>query len=99
MKGSAFFTKNNGVKLEKSSVFHRKCKIKIYLCTILEKYKILNESHQFCCFAAIRLVIVTFSGTLKTWYVTSSVAFVMVDDRFCFLITTQKISKMLKTFG
>ncbi|KAK2563048.1 hypothetical protein P5673_014059 [Acropora cervicornis] len=36
MKGSAFFTKNNGVKLEKSSVFH-----------------------------PIRLVIVTFSGTLK----------------------------------
>ena len=39
MKGSAFFTKNNGVKLEKSSVFHRKCKIKIYLCTFWESIK------------------------------------------------------------
>lgn len=46
----------------------------------------------FRSFAAIRLVIVTFSGTLKL-YVTRSVAFVMFDDRFCFLITTQKLEK------
>ena len=39
MKGSAFFTKNNGVKLEKRSAFHRKCKIKIYLCTFWEGIK------------------------------------------------------------
>lgn len=84
MKGSAFFTKNNGVKLEKNSVFHRKCKIKIYLCTILGKYKILNESHQFCCFAAIRLVIVTSSGTLKlgTLQVLSLLLWLTIDFVF-----------------